>query len=174
MEKFFFDEESYNANIELLLDYAKKEYEKHFTELPAYQDNNLKTYLWISAALTGLQLTTIDKLGTMPNSSVFYVTISIILSFLVFCIGIDSLRVREKSIFGLEKYNDLTERAYEYAKCSGSRRKLQLCLIDFFETAIDSEIKNNVWRGGRLRIMSILLLFSGISLAMTIITYFAG
>ncbi len=172
MEKVFFDEDAYNSNIELLLDYAKKEYEKHFTELPVYQDNNLKTYLWISAALIGLQLTTIDKLESMPNSSACYVAISISLSFLVFCIGIDSLRVREKSIFGLEKYNDLTDRAYKYAKSTGSRRKLQLCLIDFFETAIDSEIKNNVWRGGRLRAMSILLLFSGLALAMTIITYF--
>jgi hypothetical protein len=99
--------------------------------------------------------------------------VSVLLGFIAFGLGIDSLRVREKSVFGIEKYNELVTRAYTDAQEDGSCRKMQLSLIDFFEKAIAAEIKNNVWRGRRLRRMSIILLFSGASLGMELITYWA-
>ncbi|MCJ7602071.1 MAG: hypothetical protein MUO63_11305 [Desulfobulbaceae bacterium] len=172
MNETKFDHNSYNRNIKLLLDHAENEYKRHFTDLPKYQEDKLRNYLWVSAALLGLQVTIIDKLKYFPFSTKLYVSLAIFVAFIVFCIGIDSLRTREKSVFGIENYSYLLERVYGWAFADGSDRKLDLTLIDFYESAISAEIKSNIWRAGRMKLMSISLLFSGFFTTMAVICSF--
>lgn len=167
-----FDIASYEENISMLLSMARDEYKRHFIELPAIQDKTIKTYLWISGALLGLQITVLDKLGRLPASSLFWIIVSFILSFLSFCFGIDSLRGREASSFGVKSYSDLLDKTFSLGRSSDSTRKLNISLIKFFETAIDAEKRINIWRAKRQRYMSYLLLFSGVSTGMTVICYF--
>ena len=93
-------------------------------------------------------------------------------AFASFCFGIDSLRCRKPSVFGVKSYRDLLNRVHPWARKPGSDRKLHISLINFFETAIQAEIDINVWRSKRLRSMSYFLLFSGFATAMTLICFF--
>ena len=169
---FDFDFDAYHTNISLLLAMARDEYKKHFIDLPAIQDKTIKTYLWISGALLGLQLTAIEQLSALPFASEFWVTLAILISFSSFCSGIDSLRGREDSVFGIKSYAKLLSDIHRWAKNPDSERKLNISLISFLETAINAEKRINAWRAKRLRIMSYLLLFSGFATMMTIICFF--
>ena len=105
-------------------------------------------------------------------SSKFWVTLAILISFSSFCSGIDSLRGREDSVFGIKSYAKLLSDIHRWAKNPDSERKLNISLISFLETAINAEKRINAWRAKRLRIMSYLLLFSGFATMMTIICFF--
>ena len=172
MKTTTFDFDAYHENISLLLSMARDEYKRHFIELPAIQDKTIKTYLWISGALIGLQITAIDKLGVIPFSSMFWITVAILISFFAFCFGVDTLRGRDESVFGVKSYNKVLSDAYLWANKPGSDRKLKISLINFLETAINAEKQINTWRAKRLRGMSHLLLFSGLATGMTVICKF--
>ncbi len=167
-----YDFDAYGKNISLLLSMARDEYKRHFIELPAIQERTIKTYLWISGALIGLQITAIDKLHPLPFSSKFWITIAMFVAFVSFCLGIDSLRGREESSFGLKSYSELLDRAFIWGRKGDSDRKLAISLIKFFETAIKAEKSINIWRAKRQRAMSYILLFSGFATGMSIICYF--
>lgn len=93
--------EKYREDIKYLASLAYDEYKMMMVDTKRYQANLLKTYLWLSSLILGLQLTTYAKLLFVLNNTyninfidVVAAAISIIPSLVAFIIGVDTLRGR--------------------------------------------------------------------------------
>lgn len=159
----------YDKDIDLLVDIARTEYKILMVDDRSFQGSMLKTYLWLStvviASFIAIDHTLYNKDIAFPFLDqghpwwAFYLAecLAILLSFIVFCMGINGLRGRNSKIFGKFKslFIDMSE-----ASMANDPILFRTKLLKFLDDTVILQTEETNRTGLRLRKMSYLLLSS--------------
>lgn len=180
-----FNTDDYTKQIDGLLKFSFDEYKKFSTDIPKLQMGLVKTYLWIASALIAIQGSMIHELIGINNIRVqfflghiqwttLFSFLSIIVSFSVFCIGIDTMRGKK---WGIGALGDLIKTSdYIYNSCNSEKSHDypdgRIYILRGFNDAINHYNIQNSQRVKKLRAMSYGLLISAFLFAIFVILSF--